>query len=100
MAAVLLARLAMKQLPRPSIRIFFLIVACACTVSATLYLNSTVSILIIMITGVFTSLVSVLERSVPVPDGTTHWSPLASSLLHIISSLISHSNEMYVLYCV
>ncbi|XP_065905811.1 ubiquitin-protein ligase E3C-like isoform X2 [Dysidea avara] len=44
--------------------------------------------------GVFTSLVSVLERSVPVPDGdTTHRSPLATSLLQIISALITHNKE-------
>ena len=49
-----------------------------------------------MATGVFTSLVSVLERSVPVPDGPDHRSPLASSLLHIISALITHNKEMYV----
>ena len=55
-------------------------------------------IIIAMVTGVFTSLVSVLERSVPVPDGdTTHRSPLATSLLQIISALITHNKELYVL---
>ena len=48
-----------------------------------------------LVSGVFTSLVSVFKELVPAPNSFTHQHPLATSLLQIISALIGQGNERY-----
>jgi len=48
---------------------------------------------VIIVAGVFISLVSVFKELVPVPNSPTCQHPLATSLLKIISVLIGQGNE-------
>ena len=52
-------------------------------------------IMVVMVTGIFTSLVMVLERMVPSPEDSGRPSPMATSLLQIITSLIMNDNQKY-----
>ena len=52
--------------------------------------------MVVMVIGIFTSLVIVLERMVPSPEDSSRPSPMATSLLQIITSLITNDNQKYI----
>ena len=59
------------------------------------YFYGNCKLLVVMVTGIFASLVAVLERMVPSPEDSGHPSPIATSLLQIIISLITNGNQKY-----
>ena len=56
--------------------------------------------MVVMVTGIFASLVTVLERTVPSPEDSSHPSPMATSFLQIITTLITSSSLKYDGYIV